>query len=355
MNQNFMGAPDREDLRVLDQLRRQLLPMIAVLDKLKAEMEFKMSRGETVDWPQIHRTTSLVTTYISSFSTLIHGGYKHSSEITQETRQVPKHDDNGNPVLNPDGTPVLVSKEFPKTIYRDTPFNGQAERIKALHPFPMAPFPIMGVGAGMANTMLRKRLEPKEEEWVEARIRKASEFAHVPSEWGIEPKKADAKDEKDNDSSDEDDDADDDGVERMPTKRARGTLGEDEILDLWQHAHQEAFDQQYLRNKYPEDYGGDGGDGEGGEEGETPDSENGDGDEEDEDEDDFEDVMDTSGAPETSKAPEPAEAPVPEATPLALRAAVPARPAVHQAIPGLPVLPLGFMHKFMSSGEVTGQ
>lgn len=50
MNQNFVGAPDREDLRVLDQLRRQLVPMIAVMDKLKVEMEIKMSRGEAVDW-----------------------------------------------------------------------------------------------------------------------------------------------------------------------------------------------------------------------------------------------------------------------------------------------------------------
>jgi len=50
MNQNFVGAPDREDLRVMDQLRRQLLPMIAVMDKLQAEMQYKMSRGESVDW-----------------------------------------------------------------------------------------------------------------------------------------------------------------------------------------------------------------------------------------------------------------------------------------------------------------
>ena len=50
MNHNFAGAPDREDLRILDQLRRQLLPMIAVMDKLQAEMQFKMSRGEAVDW-----------------------------------------------------------------------------------------------------------------------------------------------------------------------------------------------------------------------------------------------------------------------------------------------------------------
>lgn len=50
MNRNFQGAPDREDLRILDQMRRQLLPMIAVMNKLQHEMSFKMERGLAVDW-----------------------------------------------------------------------------------------------------------------------------------------------------------------------------------------------------------------------------------------------------------------------------------------------------------------
>lgn len=50
MNQNFVGAPDREDLRILDQLRRQMLPMIGVMDKLQESMQLRMSRGEAVDW-----------------------------------------------------------------------------------------------------------------------------------------------------------------------------------------------------------------------------------------------------------------------------------------------------------------
>ncbi|KAJ4374212.1 mediator of RNA polymerase II transcription subunit 8 [Neocucurbitaria cava] len=293
---------------------------------------------------------NVVMNQISSFSTLMNGGYKHSSESTQETRQVPKHDDNGNPVLNPDGTPVLVSKDLPKTIYRDTPFNGQADRIQALHPFPMAPFPITGIGANMATTMLRKRLEPKEEEWVEERLRKASEFAHVPSEWGIEPRKPGAKDEKANDGDDSD--VDDDSAERMPTKRVKGTLSEDEILDLWQHAHQEAFDQQYLRSKYPEEYGEDAG---AADEGETPDAEDEEEDDDDDDEEDFEDVMDTTDAPDTGKALEkPGDTPAPEATATGVRPMVPAKPAVHQPVPGLPVLPLGFMHKLMTNGDARG-
>lgn len=50
MNQNFMGAPDREDLRILDQLRRYLVSMIAVMEKLQVEMQYKMNRGDVVDW-----------------------------------------------------------------------------------------------------------------------------------------------------------------------------------------------------------------------------------------------------------------------------------------------------------------
>jgi len=50
MNRNFQGAPDREDLQILDQMRRQLLPMIAVMNKLQHEMQYKMERGIAVDW-----------------------------------------------------------------------------------------------------------------------------------------------------------------------------------------------------------------------------------------------------------------------------------------------------------------
>jgi hypothetical protein len=50
MNHNFRGAPNREDLRLLDQLRSQLMPMIKTMERLQGEMQFKLSRGEAVDW-----------------------------------------------------------------------------------------------------------------------------------------------------------------------------------------------------------------------------------------------------------------------------------------------------------------
>lgn len=236
-----------------------------------------------------------------------------------------------------------MTKEVPKVIYRDTPFDGHAERIEALHPFPMPPFPITGVGANMINTMLRKRLEPKEEEWVEERLRKASEFAHVPSEWNIEPKKPDAQEEeKEDDDAEEADDAD-----QLSTKRVKGTLTEDSLLDLWKFAHQEAFDQQYLKAKYPDAFGG-----EGEAEGAEEEDESGDDDDDDEDDDDFEDVMDISDdpvVPAVTKEPEKAAAQVSEPTSKPTRAAV---SFVHPPVPGLPVLALGVVHRFMSCGEV---
>ena len=307
--------------------------------------------------PQIHRTTTLVTSYLTSFNTFMYGGYKHNVINTTETRQVAKQDDAGNVMTNGDGTPILITKDIPKTTYSDTAMHGQAERVRALHPFPMPPFPIIqggmpGPAAGLANTLLRKRLEPKEEEWVEGRLRKASEFAHVPGEWGIEPKRPDAKDEKED--SDSDDDGDD-TVERLPTKRVKGTLTEDDILDLWKYAHQEAFDRRYLKSKYPDLYGATDGDGEGDEEGgSSSDDEEG-----DEEEDELEDAMDTSGAPdisvETANSQGPRQAETSRSAAVAIRSTAPAHSSVHQPVPGLPVLPLGFVHKFMSSGEATGQ
>lgn len=303
--------------------------------------------------PQIHRTTTLVTKHISSFNMFIYGGYKHNSLSSTETRQVPKQDDAGNIIMSADGQPVLVTKDIPKTTYSDQAIHGQAERVKALHPFPMPPFPMTqggmpGPAAGLANTLLRKRLEPKEEDWVEERLRKASEFAHVPGEWGIEPRKVEPKDENDESDSEEEDNTD--AVDHLPTKRVKGTLSEDDILDLWKYAHQEAFDHQYLKAKYPEQYGE--GDGEGDEEGETPADDQDDDDDEDE-EDDFEDVMDTSGAPETSAAPPTSQPSETTGSASAIgRIAVPARPAVHQPLPGSKVLELKFVHQFMTSGEI---
>ncbi|KAI8938060.1 hypothetical protein NX059_005733 [Plenodomus lindquistii] len=341
MNQNFQGAPDREDLRILDQLRRQLLPMIAVMTKLQHEMQFKMERGLAVDWPQIHHTTNLVSNYVNQFNKLINGGYQHTAE--EIVTKVPKVDDNGNIVKDSMGNTVDSGKEVTKTIYRDIPEPAQRDRIKALHPFPIPPFPMhLPHAQGMANTLLRKRLEPMEENWVEKRLQRAAEFAYVPEAWGVEPRKPEKKDGDDEQDSDDDDASED--ADTMPLKRVKGSLGEDDLVEMWKSAHQEAFDQQYLRMKYPNIYGEDTG------AGDDDDDDDDSGDDDDDDEDEFEDVMDTSGAPETAA---PAAAPATSQDPA--HAATTVKSDVHQPVPGQPILPLGFMHRFMVLGEATGR
>ncbi|KAF1941271.1 hypothetical protein EJ02DRAFT_404992 [Clathrospora elynae] len=325
MNQNFLGAPDKDDLRLLDQLRRQLIPMISTMDRLQIDMQMRMSRGEAVDWPHIHRTTSLVTSYLSSIQMLIHGGYKHVRETRTSIIQIPAKDaKTGAPLYEDDGvTPSLIDRKVSRKVVETVPQKSNAAVLRALHPFPNTLFPMTmggGAGAGMAGTLLRKRLEPAEEGWVEERLRKAGEWCYVPAEWGVEPKKASAtattknKDDEEGDGEVHASEAD----EEIPTTRVHAPLSEDDIIELWRCAHQEVFDPKYLQRTYG------GGDDEGDEEGNE--GEEGEEDEEEE----FEDAMDTSGAPEEVKE------------------------EVQEEKPTLPVSALGVMHMFTGTGEAVG-
>ncbi|KAF2856758.1 hypothetical protein T440DRAFT_382715 [Plenodomus tracheiphilus IPT5] len=336
MNQNFQGAPDADDLKVLEDLRRQLVPMIAVMTALQHEMQFKMERGLSVDWPRIQQATNRVVNYINTFNTMINGGYRHTAEDI--VVKVPKKDENGNIIKDDSGYPIDSDKETTKTIYRDAHVPAQGGRIKALHPFPIPPFPMhLPHAQGMANTLLRKRLEPVEEGWVEKRLQKAAEFVEIPEAWGIEPKKPEVKD--DDKEQDIDDEAEGDDTDAMPPKRVKGSLGEIDILEMWKFAHQEAFDQEYLKEKYPNIYGGDAG-------AEDEEYEE----EEEEEEEEFEDVMDTSGAPEVA-----ASAPANATSQGAAQVTASVKPTAHPPVPGQPVLPLSFMHKFMVLGEASGR
>lgn len=77
---------------------------------------------------------------------------------------------------------------------------------------------------------LRKMPEPHDQDWVEARIAKAGEFAHVPEEWGIEARKPDEE---------QGDEVKEDGANvgvAARVKRVRGNLDEDQIAQLWADA-----------------------------------------------------------------------------------------------------------------------
>jgi hypothetical protein len=329
MNHNFLGQPGREDLQTLDQLRRQLMPMIGLLDKLHADMQTKMYNGGVVDWPHIRHTISVINSYLTSINAYINGSYRHKVEEIKDT--------NGKAILDSEKNPLMA--------YRDTANEGHADRVGALHVFPQAPFPMMNERlAGMAGVLLEKRLGPAEQKWVEERLRKAAEFAYVPGEWGIEARKVDVKVEED---EDEEDDGEQKGaLEGLPMKRVKGTLNEDQIMEMWAVGHKTTFDKTYQREK---------GIGEVEEEEEE--------DEEEDEDEEMEDVKIEGVTPSQGAGAaadqdmedgeeESEDVETPKAPPAPVVMIQRAPPAVHRAVPGVPVMSLGIVHRFMASGEV---
>ncbi|KAF1913635.1 hypothetical protein BDU57DRAFT_456053 [Ampelomyces quisqualis] len=320
MNHNFLGQPTREDLQILDQLRRQLMPMIGVLDKLHADMQTKAFRGEVIDWPHIRYTVSLANNYLTSISAYLNGSYKPREEALRTA----------------DGKPMLDHEKNPRIRHIDVATEGAAGKVGALHVFPQAPFPMGNERlAGMAAVLLDKRLGPPEEKWVEERLRKAAEFAYVPGEWGIEAnKKVTGDEEQDDDDQDEDEDLKE-WYDALFTKRLKGSLNEDQIGEIWAAGHQAAFDRAYQMEK---NLSAPGGDEESFEEGF-----------EDEDEDEDEEEMEDDGIEDIGDVdtPEP-----PPSAPVVMIQRAP--PAVHRPVPGVPTMSLGLVHRFMATGEIQG-
>ena len=316
MNQNFVGQPNAEDIRALEGLRRGLVPMIAAMDKLKRDMDFKMSQGGAVDWPQIQRTTTAVNSYITTLNTFINGGRKHIIESRKT-----------------DAGKVLKNKQGNDEVrYNDITIPPQADTIRNLHPFPIAPFPNTNDHlAGLAQTLLRKRLEPTEEKWVEDRLSKALEFASVPPEWGISPRKPAEKESLD---SDNEASADQTGMLNRFSKRAKGTLTEEQLVQRWNGAHMWFFNPPQTNfDEDEEEY-----EGEEGEEGEE------------EEEDEFEDAMNTPAADAAAQDVKQEDAK--PAAPSEVVMVQEAEPPVHKPVPGMPVLELGVIQKFMATGQL---
>ncbi|KAJ4992705.1 hypothetical protein SVAN01_01751 [Stagonosporopsis vannaccii] len=314
MNQNFVGQPNAEDVRALEGLRRGLVPMIAAMDKLRRDIDIAASRQNAVDWPQIQRTTTAVNSYITTLNTFINGGRKH----TVESRKT-------------DAGKVLKNKQGSDEVrYSDITIPSQAETIRNLHPFPIAPFP--GTDdhlSGLIQTLLRKRLEPTEEKWVEDRLVKAMEFANVPSDWAIEPRKPTEKEDKDTDA-DANADEPRTAVDRF-SKRAKGTLTEEQLVQRWNSAHTWFFNPPQTSYDEGEDSG---------EEGDE-------GDEEEEEEEEFEDAMDADNSAQIAQ--EDVKPVVPPAEVVMIHEA---EPPVHTPVPGMPVLELGVIQKFMATGHL---
>lgn len=217
--------------------------------------------------------------------------------------------------------------------YTDTTIPAQAETIRNLHPFPIAPFPNTNDHlAGLGQTLLRKRLEPTEEKWISDRLSKALEFASVPPEWGIEPKKSNDKDaEKDSDSKTDEDSS---SLVTRFSKRTKGTLTEEQLVQRWNTAHmwffnppQTSFDEEEYAS------------GEEGEEGEDEDQE-------------FEDVMDTPALDASAVQPATQEESAKPPAPPPVVVIQEAEPPVHKPVPGMPVLDLGLIQRFMATGQL---
>jgi hypothetical protein len=341
MNANFLGAPSREEIRVLEQIRGQLITLVKAIERFEQDAAQKLHRdGSAVDYPHIARTHALITAQLSSIHLLLNGGPNQESKAVRYTRLVPVKDPiTGKNKVDAQGNEEKVEKEEKRRELVVVEHERNAERIGALHTFPNGLFPMNaneGMAAGMAGTLLRKRLEPVEEAWIEERVRKAGEWCFIPEEWGIEMKKPDGKEEDEEESEEEDvDEADRLDSENFPTTRVKATLGEDAIMDLWQHAHQEVFDKAYLQRTY----GGDLPEEEvqTGPEGEESEEEG-----DDEDDEEFEDAMDMSG--DAAKEDEKVV--------VVVKRKVLAGIPVQQPAPGLPVQSCSVAHKFSEIGDV---
>jgi hypothetical protein len=298
----------------------------------------------------------MVTNYITSIHLLINGGFRHQNKLVTQKQRIPSKDASGNPILDAGGNEVFVERDVRRRLIATQPLPTNTEKFRALHPFPNPLYPMNaggGMAAGMAGTLLRKRLEPMEEGWVEDKIKKAGEWLYVPEEWDIDMKKANASAAAAATKQESDEDDEDDEVpsserldsEAIPTKRVKDVLSGDAIKDLWQHAHQEVFDMKYLRQTYPASYPAeDAQDANEGEEEEDDDEEQDD--EEEEEEEEFEDVMDTSGGQEAGDG----DSSKPKV--MKKKKAVVGKLPVHQALQGVPVLSLGVVQRFTEIGEV---
>ncbi|KAF1958704.1 hypothetical protein CC80DRAFT_490525 [Byssothecium circinans] len=164
------------EISALNALRSKLLPLVYQLSNMQNEMANPV---KPPDWPSIQRSTASVNTLITSIQTLL--------------------------TDDPETTKIFAS----------------------LHPYPISPYPTSDpLLSNIATTHLRKTLEVHDQDWVTDRLAKASEFAHVPEDWGIEPRKP--KEEKEDDVSD---DREDDMSRKV--KRVKGALNEDQIAELW--------------------------------------------------------------------------------------------------------------------------
>jgi hypothetical protein len=87
--------------------------------------------------------------------------------------------------------------------------------------------------AGLVETLLRKKPGPKEDKWVEDRLRKAGEFCYMPADLGIELKAPGAPDDAVDQEGKEEVEG---GFKATKLERRKGVLTEDELMEIWSDA-----------------------------------------------------------------------------------------------------------------------
>ncbi|KAF2007527.1 hypothetical protein P154DRAFT_517217 [Amniculicola lignicola CBS 123094] len=241
-----------EDIATLEALRSKLMPLVYNIDVLHGRLRSQM---DLMSWPEVQKSTTALNTQINNVQKLL---------------------------SDPKYTQILAS----------------------YHAFPIPPFNTEPPRDGLVDSVLRKRLDPAEQTWVDERLRKVSELYAVPESWGVDvalPGNAAGKEGDDVDDEEEDDDND------FP-KRVKGTLNTAQMESMWDDGPSLAYEGFAKLKDGPSRPG----------EEDDDDDDDEEDDEEGEDEE-MEDVLDKGKA----------EGAVPEATPM----------------------PLGAMLKFMSTGE----
>ncbi|KAF2709751.1 hypothetical protein K504DRAFT_534072 [Pleomassaria siparia CBS 279.74] len=216
MNSTVTRKLSPEEISALEGLRARMMPLRFTIEKLQENMV--RNPAAPPSWPEIQRTIGVLNGHLHSLQQFING-YMGIVKVNDEE----------------------VENWIP----------GRHTLLRALHPYPQPPFPMEKAGMpGLVETLLRKRLDPKEQKWVDDSLRKAMEFCYVPGDWGIEPTKSgDARGggAGDDDDDDGDDDEDrDSGVkggnaEIKKVERRTGALNEDELMEMWQTASSQAM------------------------------------------------------------------------------------------------------------------
>ncbi|OCL00793.1 uncharacterized protein K441DRAFT_650260, partial [Cenococcum geophilum 1.58] len=134
--QNTASAPSLEDIKALEQTRQRLQAVVTHLGQIQAQLA---QTDPLPNWPSLQKSSALLLRTVSSLLN------------TTETH---------------------------------------SEFLRSAHAYPLPNFPGRTQEA-LLGALLRKKHEPKVEDWIIDGLNEAAKFCDVPSEFGVEPRDAD--------------------------------------------------------------------------------------------------------------------------------------------------------------------